>query len=64
MASAGWIERDTAFDLAKWTGLGLIAFYGFCGARLAGRRLVRSFGEALAVVLIGALLIGLKALVH
>ena len=30
------MELDTAFRLAKWSGLGLIGFYGFAAARLAG----------------------------
>ena len=64
MASADWIELDTAFRLAKWTGLGLIGFYGFCGARLSGRSWLGSAMNAAAVVAIGALLIALKALVH
>ena len=64
MASAGWIELNTAFRLAKWTGLGLIGFYGFCGARLSGRSWVGSAANAAVVVAIGALLIALKALVH
>jgi hypothetical protein len=36
-ASAGPPSRSTpAFTVAKWTGLGLIGFYGFAAARLAG----------------------------
>jgi hypothetical protein len=34
------MKAATAFDVAKWSGLGLIAFYGFAAARLAGERLV------------------------
>jgi hypothetical protein len=64
MASADWIELNTAFALAKWTGLGLIGFYGFCGARVSGRSWLGSAASACVVVAIGALLIGLKALVH
>ena len=64
MASADWIELDTAFTLAKWTGLGLIGFYGFCGARVSGRSWLGSAASACVVVAIGALLIALKALVH
>jgi hypothetical protein len=64
MASADWIELDTAFRLAKWTGLGLIGFYGFCGARVSGRSWLGSAASACVVVAIGALLIALKALVH
>src|SRR4051795_9834455 len=39
LAVAGAMEVDTAFDLAKWSGLALIAFYGFAAARLAGEGL-------------------------
>ena len=64
LASAGAIELDTAFDLAKWTGLGLIGFYGFVGARLAGDGVRRSLVRATVVVAIGAALIGFKSLLH
>ena len=64
LAATGVITLDTAFDLAKWSGLGLIAFYGFCAARLAGERLAGAFLRGAAVGAIGALLILLKSLVH
>lgn len=64
LAAAEAIEEDTAFTIAKWSGLGLIGFYGFCAARLAGESLPASALRALAVGLIGAFLIALKALVH
>lgn len=64
LAAAGAIEEDTAFTIAKWSGVGLIAFYGFCAARLAGESVSASTLRALAAGLIGALLIALKALVH
>ena len=64
LASAGAIEDDTAFALAKWSGLGLIGFYGYCGARLSGVGHRRSVFRALVVVAIGAALIGFKALLH
>jgi VIT1/CCC1 family predicted Fe2+/Mn2+ transporter len=64
LAAAGAIEPDTAFTIAKWSGLGLIAFYGFCAGRLAGRDVRTSLLHALAVGAIGVLIIGLKALVH
>jgi len=64
LAAAGLIADDAAFTLAKWTGVGLIAVYGFAGARLAGARLVPSLIQALAVAMIGVFLILLKALVH
>ncbi len=41
LAAAGAMEVETAFTLAKWTGLALVGFYGFVAARLAGLGLVR-----------------------
>ena len=38
LAALGAMEVETAFSIAKWSGVGLIAFYGFCAARLAGAR--------------------------
>jgi hypothetical protein len=64
LAAAGVLETESAFTAAKWSGLGLIALYGFAGARLSGRSLPRSLMQAGAVALIGAMLITLKALVH
>jgi hypothetical protein len=64
LAAIGAMDLDTAFDLAKWSGVGLIAFYGFCAARLAGDRLPAAFLQAFAVGAVGAVLIALKALVH
>jgi hypothetical protein len=64
LAAADAIELDTAFDVAKWSGLGLTGFYGFWAARLSGRSLHGALGYALAIAAVGALLIGLKALVH
>lgn len=64
LAAADAIEEDTAFTIAKWSGLALIGVYGFCAARLAGKSVPRSVLRALAVALIGAFLIALKALVH
>jgi hypothetical protein len=64
LATAGAMELDTAFTVAKWTGLGVIGLYGFLSGRSAGRSLAASSLHALAVGLIGGFLIGLKALVH
>jgi VIT1/CCC1 family predicted Fe2+/Mn2+ transporter len=64
LAAANAIEEDSAFTIAKWSGLGLIAVYGFCASRLAGDSVSASTLRALAAGLIGAVLIGLKALVH
>ena len=64
LAAAGAIELDTAFDIAKWSGLGLTGFYGYWAARLSGRSLRAALCYAFAIAAVGALLIGLKALVH
>jgi hypothetical protein len=64
LCAAGAIELDTAFGLAKWSGLALIAFYGFWAARLAGATLWGSLVGASAAGAIGAVLVVLKALLH
>jgi hypothetical protein len=64
LSSAGAMEVETAFELAKWSGLGLIGFYGFCAARLSGMGLTAAFLQAAAVAAIGGFLIVLKALIH
>jgi hypothetical protein len=58
------LDLDAAFRLAKWSGLGLIGFYGFCAGRLAGSSVGRSVLQSLAVVAIGGTVIAFKALVH
>jgi VIT1/CCC1 family predicted Fe2+/Mn2+ transporter len=64
LASAGAFEPETAFTLAKWSGLGLIGGYGFCAARLAGQSLAASLLQAVVVGAIGGLLIAVKAIIH
>jgi hypothetical protein len=64
LAAAGAFETETAFTIAKWSGLGLIAFYGFCAARLAGTPVVASLVRGTAAAMIGGALIAFKALVH
>jgi hypothetical protein len=63
-AAGGVIELDTAFRLAKWSGLGLIGFYGYGAARLAGDSHLAALLQALAVAAIGAIVIAFKAVVH
>jgi VIT1/CCC1 family predicted Fe2+/Mn2+ transporter len=53
IASFGWIETTTAFTLTKWTGLALIAGYGFAAGRLSGASVKISLLHALAVGLVG-----------
>jgi hypothetical protein len=64
VAAIGWIELDTAFAVAKWSGLGLLCTYGFLAARLSGARLGAALLHASAVGVVGGALILLKALLH
>jgi hypothetical protein len=64
LAATGVLEPDTAFTIAKWSGVGLISFYGFVAGRLSGAGLWVSLLQALAVGVIGGALIAFKALVH
>jgi hypothetical protein len=64
LAAAEVISRDTAFDVATWSGLGLITAYGFAAARLTGSTFFLSLRRAALAGLIGAFVIALEALVH
>ena len=64
LVALGALELETAFSLAKWSGVGLIGAYGFCAARFAGAGMWPALLQALAVAAVGALLIAVKALVH
>ena len=64
LAAASVLEDHTAFTIAKWSGLGLISFYGFVAGRLAGAGRVASLLQALVVGVVGGALIAFKALVH
>jgi hypothetical protein len=64
IAAFGVMDADTAFKLTKWTGLGLIAGYGYAAGRLSGASRKTALLHALAVGLVGIALIGFKALVH
>jgi hypothetical protein len=64
LAVFGVVDVDGAFALAKWTGLGLIGFYGFWAARFAGSTPHGALLKGALVALIGAGLILLKSLVH
>ena len=60
----GVASLDLAFELARWTGLALIGFYGFWAARFAGAPPHRALLHALLVALVGGALIALEALLH
>jgi len=64
LAALGVLKVDTAFTLAKWTGVGLIGFYGFVAARFAGAPASRALMQGAGAAAIGAALIAFKALVH
>ena len=64
LAAAGAMHTHTAFQIAKWSGLGLICAYGFLGARLSGAGPVRALGQTLVVGVIGIGLIVFKSLTH
>jgi hypothetical protein len=64
LSALGVVDVARAFTIAKWTGLGLIGFYGFWAARFAGATPQRALLKAALVALVGAGLIALKALVH
>ena len=64
LAAIGLIERDAAFTIAKWSGLGLITAYGYAAARLTGASVRRSILRASIAGLIAAFLIVIKSLLH
>jgi hypothetical protein len=64
LSALSFIDVERAFSIAKWTGLGLIGFYGFWAARFAGASPRRALLKGALVALIGAGLILLKSLVH
>jgi multisubunit Na+/H+ antiporter MnhB subunit len=45
LAAVGVLEDESAFRIAKWTGLGLLGVYGFTGARLTGSNLLEAFSR-------------------
>lgn len=61
---AGIGSVETAFTIAKWSGLGLVGFYGFWAARLAGAPWHRAILYAVGVAAVDAVLIALKAFLH
>jgi hypothetical protein len=64
LSAAGVLEQHTAFTVAKWTGLGLIGFYGFAASRLAGQSTTGALVRGVGIALVGAFLIAVKALLH
>lgn len=61
---AGVIELQTAFTLAKWTGVVMIGLYALVAHRRAGLTLRESMPATVFLVLVGLGLVGLKYFVH
>jgi hypothetical protein len=64
LSALGVWELDTAFEIAKWTGIGLIAGYGYLAARISGSNVPRALLQASGVALIATALIVFKAILH
>jgi hypothetical protein len=58
------LQLETAFAIAKWSGLGLIGFYGYWAARFAGSSVSRALAQGAIVASLGAIVIAFKALIH
>ena len=58
------LELPTAFTLAKWSGLGLIGFYGYWAARFAGAPVPRALAQAAGIAAVGGVVIVFKSFVH
>jgi VIT1/CCC1 family predicted Fe2+/Mn2+ transporter len=64
LAAAGALSTSSAFTVAKWSGLGLIAAYGFVAGRLSGAPVRTALLHAGLVGAVGGLLILVKSLLH
>lgn len=64
LAALGVLDLDTAFTVAKWSGLALIGCYAYWAARFAGAGIVRALVRAAALSLVGVGLIALKVFLH
>jgi drug/metabolite transporter (DMT)-like permease len=60
----GWIETQTAFDIAPWIGLALIGGYSLFANRIAGLPMSRAALITASMIAIGLVLIALKSLTH
>lgn len=54
------ISLDLAIDLAKWTMVGVLLFYGYVASRLSGHNQVRSFAFALGASIVGIIIVLFK----
>jgi hypothetical protein len=64
LAALGVMKTGTAFDVAKWSGFGLIVAYGYAAARMTGVRGFAAVRRAGLAGLIAVFLILIKALLH
>ena len=64
LALLGVVPQETAFTLAKWSGLALIGFYGYVAARFSGAAVHQALLRAALVALVGGAVIVLKSLLH
>lgn len=64
LVAVGAMELDTAYDIAGWVGIGVIAAYTLLANRLAGLSTVRTLLVTAAVIAVGLSLIAIKALTH
>jgi hypothetical protein len=60
LAWMGIFSIDFAIDLAKWTLVGVLLFYGFVASRLAGHAMLRSFIFAVSASLVGVMIVLFK----
>ncbi len=64
LAAADAMRMDAAFDAAIWTGVGVVGFYAFVANRVGGLGIGRSLLAGAAFVLLGTVLVLIKAAVH
>jgi hypothetical protein len=60
LAWVGVISLDLAIDLAKWTMVGVLLFYGYVASRLSGQSRPRSFLYAIMASVIGIFVVLFK----
>jgi hypothetical protein len=60
----GWIETQTAFDLATWIGLALIGGYSLFANRVAGLPWRRAAITTASMLAVGLVLIAIKSFTH
>ncbi|MBX3069134.1 MAG: hypothetical protein KF883_01400 [Thermomicrobiales bacterium] len=64
LAVVGLIGHETALQLASAAAFILLFGYGFAVGRMLGGSLIRQVGSGLVLVVIGALIVGIKAAFH